>query len=165
MANQMKTALGALSVMLPKSTQLKIQRQKSKDQSPELKPDAKANSFIDDAGEGSILSQSQNFQNQSIQEWFKKYPHKLEEIDRPEKEPGDPLMKHVHYMKRIHGPINFEKQRSKSKLLNEAVHPLNDTRFETFHDISDYNGKFGKRISQPFPRVTRNTDIPGTVKK
>ena len=61
--------------------------------------------------------------------------------------PDDPLMKHVHYMKRTHGPIAFEKQRSKSKLLNEAVNQLNDTRFEAFHDISDYNSKFGKRIS------------------
>ena len=73
-------------------------------------------------------------------------------------------MKHVHYMKKTHGPIAFEKQRSKSRLLNEAVHQLNDTRFEAFHNISDYNSKFGKRISQPFPRETRNTDIPGTVK-
>ena len=82
-----------------------------------------------------------------MQSWFKKHPHKLEEIDRPEVEPDDPLMKHVHYMKKIHGSISFAKQRSKSKLLNDAVHQLNDTRFEAFHDISDYNSKFGKRIS------------------
>ena len=44
-----------------------------------------------------------------MQSWFKKHPHKLEEIDRPEVEPDDPLMKHVHYMKKIHGPISFAK--------------------------------------------------------
>ena len=44
------------------------------------------------------------------------------------------------------------------------MHQLNDTRFKAFHDISDYNSKYGKRIGQPFPKVYRNTDIPGTVR-
>ena len=41
---------------------------------------------------------------------------------------------------------------------------MNDRRFEVIHDISEWNGKFGSKIAQPFAKKDRDTDIPGTVR-
>lgn len=48
-------------------------------------------------------------------------------------------------------------------LLNEAIAPLNDSRFVPFKIISEWNGKFNSTITQPFYKSTRDTDIPGTI--
>lgn len=67
-------------------------------------------------------------------------------------------------MNKVRSPLNFEKQRSKKTLLNDAVKTLDPSRFEVLHDISELNGKFGSQIAQPFAKKPRNTDIPGTVR-
>ena len=62
------------------------------------------------------------------------------------------------------GPLEFDRQRSRAALLNEAVTHLDEKRFIVLNDISDWNGKYEAKIAQPFARGMRNTDIPGTVK-
>jgi len=84
-------------------------------------------------------------------------------IDKPEEEPDDPKLAFSRFMTKVKTP-NANRQLSRSMLLNEAIAPLNDSRFVPFKDISEWNGKYGSRISQPFVRTTRNTDIPGTIK-
>lgn len=49
-------------------------------------------------------------------------------------------------------------------MLNDAIGILDEHRFEVIHDLSEWNGKFGSKIAQPFARNYRQTDIPGTVK-
>ena len=85
------------------------------------------------------------------------------ELDMPEPEPDDAKLQ---YQKKSHikGPLTFDKQRSKRALLKDAVKHLNDRRFEVIHDISEWNGKFGSKIAQPFCKEARDTDIPGTVR-
>ena len=64
----------------------------------------------------------------------------------------------------IRSPTNFDKQISKNKLLDDVIKPLNEKRFDYLQDISEWNSKFASKISQPFGKDYRNTDIPGTVK-
>ena len=76
----------------------------------------------------------------------------------------DPKLKYDRFMhEHVRSPVCFENQISKSRCLNDAIKPLNEKRFDFTQEISDWNGKFGSRISQPFGRDKRITDIPGTV--
>ena len=85
-------------------------------------------------------------------------------IDVPDAEPEDAKLHYEKFMRHIKGPLTFDKQRSKRSLLKDAVKHLNDRRFEVIHDISEWNGKFGSKIAQPFAKGTRDTIIPGTVR-
>lgn len=50
-------------------------------------------------------------------------------------------------MNKVRSPLNFEKQRSKKTLLNDAIKILDASRFEVLHDISELNSKFGSQIA------------------
>lgn len=86
-------------------------------------------------------------------------------IDRPEKEPTDPILNYKEYMNKIRGTADFSKSRSRYSLLNEfALNNLCENRFDgATQKISSWNSKFRSQIGQPFSVNERNTDIPGTV--
>ena len=63
-------------------------------------------------------------------------PNTFNLIDTPDEEPEDPKLAYSRFMSRVAAPIDFEKQRSKRDLLNDAIKPLADRRFEVIHDIS-----------------------------
>ena len=87
---------------------------------------------------------------------------KVVDIDLPEELPVDPKLAFTQYMTKIR-TANQMRQMSRSVLLNQSIAPLNDSRFEPFKNISEWNGKYNSGLGQPFMKSMRNTDIPGTV--
>ena len=82
-------------------------------------------------------------------------------FDVPEKNPEDAFIKCTRNLTKIHGPLPIEKQTPHVTISNAC--PTNERRFEHFHAISEWNGKYNSMISYNFMQLPRKTDIPGTV--
>ena len=92
----------------------------------------------------------------------RKIQQKAQAYDEPVKDPEDAFTKTARdYLDTVHVGMEFGRQSPKRDISKDVQ--VNDRRFEPLYAISEWNGKYGSKITYNFSKLYRNTDIPGTV--